>query len=95
MRSPSSPTIAPERNALRGLLDAPAREGPRGFTGLSGAEPDLNVVIRHDDAVREYAYDRRATVGRLDTLLDEATRRGWVVVSMKRDWRVLFPPARR
>jgi hypothetical protein len=38
---------------------------------------------------------RRATVGRPDTLLDEATRRGWVVVSMKRDWRVLFPPARR
>jgi hypothetical protein len=30
-------------------------------------------------------------VGRLDRALDEAARRGWVVVSMERDWKRIFP----
>jgi hypothetical protein len=39
-----------------------------------------------------YAYDRKADLGRLDKGLDEAPRRGWTVVSMKNDWRIIFPP---
>lgn len=30
-------------------------------------------------------------MGRLNTALDEANSKGWVVVDMKRDWKVIFP----
>ena len=50
------------------------------------------LLVHHDDAVREYAYDRKSPVGRLDKALDAATRRGWTVVSMKDDWKTIFPP---
>jgi hypothetical protein len=33
-------------------------------------------------------------VGRLSRGLDEAPQRGWTVVSMKRDWKLVYPPAR-
>ena len=42
-------------------------------------------------AEREWAYDRRSSIGRLDKALDEATARGWVVVDMKQDWKVIYP----
>jgi phosphoglycolate phosphatase-like HAD superfamily hydrolase len=48
-------------------------------------------LIRHTDAEREWAYDRRSHVGRLDKALDEAVARRWTVVDMARDWRVVFP----
>jgi len=50
----------------------------------------LMVYIHHDDAVREWAYDRESHVGRLDRGLDEAAERGWTVVSMKDDWAKIF-----
>jgi hypothetical protein len=56
----------------------------------SGTGPRLGLIVRHDDAEREYAYDRQSSVGRLDRALDEAGRRGWVVVSMKSDWRTVY-----
>lgn len=51
----------------------------------------LAMIVHHDDAEREYAYDRDSSVGRLDKALDEAPQRGWVVVSMKDDWGRVFP----
>jgi phosphoserine phosphatase len=56
----------------------------------SGAGPRLGAIVRHDDAKREYAYDRKSHVGRLDRALDEAARRGWLVVSMESDWRRVY-----
>ena len=56
-----------------------------------GSGPRLGVIIRHDDAEREYAYDRASHVGRLDKALDMAGTRGWTVVSMKTDWTTIFP----
>ena len=56
----------------------------------SGAGPRLGLIVHHDDAEREYAYDRKSTMGRLDRGLDEAAQRGWVVVSMKNDWLRVF-----
>jgi phosphoglycolate phosphatase-like HAD superfamily hydrolase len=53
--------------------------------------PRLALVIHHTDADREYAYDRDSHVGRLDKALDEAKSRGWIVVSMKDDWKTIFP----
>jgi phosphoglycolate phosphatase-like HAD superfamily hydrolase len=48
-------------------------------------------IVHHTDAEREWAYDRKSHVGRLDKALDEGTKRGWTIADMKRDWRVVFP----
>jgi phosphoserine phosphatase len=57
-------------------------------TAGSGAR--LGVLVHHDDAARETAYDRASAFGRLSRGLDEAKPRGWVVVSMRDDWRAVF-----
>ena len=44
--------------------------------------------------MREYAYDRKSHIGKLERGLDEAAKRGWVVASMKDDWKSVFPPAK-
>ena len=49
------------------------------------------MASHHTDAEREWAYDRNSPVGRLDKAWDEAVRRGWTVVDMKRDWKKVFP----
>jgi hypothetical protein len=49
------------------------------------------LLVHHTDAEREYAYDRKSHVGKLDTALDEANKRGWTVVDMKNDWKVIYP----
>jgi phosphoglycolate phosphatase-like HAD superfamily hydrolase len=51
-------------------------------------------LVHHTDAEREWAYDRTSRVGKLDKALDEARARDWIVVDMKRDWRVVFPEIR-
>jgi hypothetical protein len=58
----------------------------------AGAGPRFGLIVHHTDAEREYAYDRQSPVGRLDKALDQAPERGWTVVDMKRDWKVVFPP---
>jgi hypothetical protein len=60
----------------------------------SALGPRLGLIVRHDDAEREFAYDRKSHIGRLDRALDEAGPRGWAVVSMKDDWKVIFAPPR-
>ena len=57
----------------------------------AGAGPRFCLYVHHTDAVREWAYDRESHIGRLDQGLDEAKARGWTVVSMKDDWKVIFP----
>jgi hypothetical protein len=52
-------------------------------------------IIHHTDAVREWAYDRQSHIGQLDKALDEAQARGWTVVSMKDDWKTIFPPEKK
>lgn len=51
----------------------------------------LGVLVHHDDGGREYAYDRMSHFGKLDRGLDEAPARGWLVLSMKNDWKQVFP----
>lgn len=57
----------------------------------TGDGPRLGVLVHHDDAAREYAYDRQSKIGTLDKALDEAATRKWTVVSMKNDWARIFP----
>jgi phosphoglycolate phosphatase-like HAD superfamily hydrolase len=48
-------------------------------------------IVHHTDGEREYAYDRESHIGKLDKALDEGTVKGWAIVDMKRDWKVIFP----
>ncbi|MCC7256747.1 MAG: haloacid dehalogenase-like hydrolase [Gammaproteobacteria bacterium] len=57
----------------------------------SGPGARLGLILHHDDAQREWAYDRDASIGRLARGLDEASKRGWVIVSMRNDWRQVYP----
>lgn len=60
----------------------------------SGAGARFGLIVHHTDAEREYAYDRASRVGQLAEALDQAAQQGWTVVSIKTDWRVVFPPGR-
>jgi phosphoserine phosphatase len=58
-------------------------------TAGSGAR--FALLVHHTDAEREWAYDRTSSIGRLDKALDEAQAKGWTVVDMKNDWKIIFP----
>jgi len=57
----------------------------------SGSGPRFGLLVHHTDAGREFAYDRKSSIGKLERGLDEAAKRGWAVVDMKKDWTVVFP----
>jgi hypothetical protein len=57
----------------------------------AGGGRRLGLIVHHDDAKREFAYDRKSKVGTLDAALDAAGAAGWVVVSIKNDWKTVFP----
>jgi len=50
----------------------------------------LGVFVHHDDAAREYAYDRKSHFGKLDKGLDDAPQHGWTIISMKDDWKCVM-----
>jgi len=60
------------------------------YTG-AGRGARFCLYVHHDDAAREYAYDRKDHLAKLDKGLDEAAAKGWTVVSMKDDWKTVFP----
>jgi hypothetical protein len=63
----------------------------------AGEGARLSMIVLHDDAKREYAYG--PAQGLPDTkigtftqaLYDEAKKDGWFVISMKNDWKLIFP----
>ncbi|MDM0109430.1 HAD family hydrolase [Variovorax sp. J22R24] len=57
--------------------------------GGSGAR--YMAFVHHTDGVREWAYDRDSSIGKLDKGLDAAKANGWTLFDMKRDWAVIFP----
>jgi phosphoglycolate phosphatase-like HAD superfamily hydrolase len=65
------------------------------YTGAGGGLR-LKMLVLHDDAKREYAYG--PAEGLADTkvgtftqaLFDEAKHDGWIVISMKNDWKKIF-----
>ena len=56
----------------------------------AGSGLRLGLLVHHTDGEREWAYDRKSHVGKLDKALDAAGPNGWVVVSMKDDWKRVF-----
>jgi hypothetical protein len=61
----------------------------------AGSGARFCLYVHHTDAIREWAYDRQSQVGKLDKGLDEAREKGWTVVSMKDDWKVVYPVERK
>lgn len=57
----------------------------------AGSGARFCLYLHHTDAKREWAYDRQSLVGKLDKGLEEGQARGWTVVDMKTDWKVVFP----
>jgi hypothetical protein len=57
----------------------------------AGEGPRFGAFVHHDDGEREVAYDRESSIGRLARGLDLAPERGWTVISVARDWSVVFP----
>lgn len=51
----------------------------------------FGLYLHHTDEVREWAYDRESSIGRLDQGLDEAKEKGWTVIDMKADWKRIYP----
>ncbi len=57
----------------------------------SNTHKSFMLYLHHTDAVREWAYDRDSHIGKLDKGLDEANEKGWTVIDMKNDWKVVYP----
>lgn len=57
---------------------------------MSGRGKRMSLLLHHDDAAREFAYDREFKLSPLAKALDNAKRYGLTVVSMKRDWKRVF-----
>jgi hypothetical protein len=57
---------------------------------VAGTGARFAGIVHHTDAEREWAYDRKSHIGRLDKALDEGLAKGWTIVDMKRDWKKVF-----
>ena len=61
---------------------------------MAGDGSRFALFVHHDDAQREFAYDRADKFQQFDKGWDRAVARGWTVVSMKDDWKTIFPAAK-
>lgn len=57
----------------------------------SNADKNFELYLHHTDSIREWAYDRKSHIGKLDKGLDEAAQKGWTVIDMAKDWKVVYP----
>jgi len=60
------------------------------WSTLAGGGRRFGLIVHHNDAEREYVYDRKSSLARLDKALDAAAVNKWTVVSMKDDWKRIF-----
>ena len=86
-RSPSKATSAAGPIAAFGNSDGDLQMLQ--WTG-AGTGARLCLFVRHTDAEREWKYDV-SPLGRFEKGLAEASAKGWTVLDMKRDWKVIFP----
>jgi phosphoglycolate phosphatase-like HAD superfamily hydrolase len=57
----------------------------------AGGGARLMMLVHHDDATREWAYGPESKIGTFsDSLMAEAKKDGWTVISMKDDWKRIF-----
>ena len=61
----------------------------------AGTGARFALIVHHDDAEREYAYDRKSHIGHLEKALDDAEKLGFVISGMKANWKTVFPPEKK
>jgi len=49
------------------------------------------IILHHTDGEREYAYDTKTLSGHLETALQMAKEKNWLVIDMKEDFKQIFP----
>jgi phosphoserine phosphatase len=58
----------------------------------TGDGPRIAILVNHDDADREYAYESEAgSFVAEERVTDTAQRLGWTQISMRNDWAGIFP----
>lgn len=57
----------------------------------SNSNKSFQLYLHHTDSIREWAYDRDSHIGKLDKGLDEANTKGWTVIDMQKDWKLIYP----
>jgi len=61
------------------------------YTEANTKYKTLQLYVHHTDEKREWAYDRKSHVGKLDKGLDYGNEHNWTIVDMKKDWKVIYP----
>lgn len=56
----------------------------------TGSGPRFGMIVHHTDSIREVAYDRDSSIGKLNKGLDDATKYNWLIVDMKKDWKKIY-----
>jgi phosphoglycolate phosphatase-like HAD superfamily hydrolase len=90
---PGKPVGIFRASGRRPILAFGNSDGDREMLEYTAAGPGktLALLVHHDDAEREFAYDRASATAKLDRAWDQAVASGWVVVSMKQDWLAVYP----
>ena len=57
----------------------------------SNPQGSYMLYVHHTDPVREWAYDSTSHIGRFKKGWHEALDNDWTIVSMKDDWKVIYP----
>jgi hypothetical protein len=85
---PGKPVHIHRATGRRPILAAGNSDGDIHMLKYAGGHggPRLGLLVHHDDAEREYAYDSGS-----ENALRLASREGWVVISMRDDWKTVFP----
>lgn len=84
---PEKPVRIWSRIGRRPILAAGNANGDIEMLQFAGgpARPALRLLVRHDDANREFDY-----VAGAERALERADQQGWTVVSVKHDWTTVF-----
>jgi phosphoserine phosphatase len=61
------------------------------YTEANKKHKTFQLYVHHTDEKREWAYDRKSHIGKLDIGLDYANDNNWTVVDMKNEWKVIYP----
>ena len=61
------------------------------YTEANAKYKTLQLYVHHTDEKREWAYDRKSHIGKLDKGLDYGLKNNWTIVDMKNEWKVIYP----
>jgi haloacid dehalogenase-like hydrolase len=92
---PQKPASIHTHVGQRPILAAGNTDGDLAMLQWAAASPcrTLQLVVRHTDAEREYAYDRDPVLGSgTQRIRAAASEHQWTVIDMAADWSAVYPP---